>query len=406
MHQFSSPARANNPKRGKAGKPARPEKPYPEFPLFPHATRRWAKKIRGTMHYFGPWDDPEAALRKYQEQRDDLHAGRTPRVQGDGLTVRELVNRFLTSKKHLADAGEIAPRTFGEYHAACGRLGEAFGLSRLVDDLADDDFERLRAGLARRLGPVALGNEVQRVRSVFKYGFDAGLLDRPVRFGPAFRRPSKKVLRKARNARGPCMFEADELRRVIKAAGRPLKAMILLGVNCGFGNTDVGTLPLSALDLKGGWVTYPRPKTGVHRRAKLWPETAKALREAIARRPAPRRPAPRRDEDAGLVFLTKYGGRWAEDADRPLSKETAKLLAEVGVRRPGLNFYALRHTFETVGGESRDQVAVDFIMGHARDDMASVYREKVSDERLEAVARHVHDWLFPPKQAKKPRARR
>src|SRR5262245_30609656 len=191
-----------------SGKPTRPNKPYPDFPLYAHGTKRWAKRIRGKIHYFGPWDDPEGALKKYLEQRDDLHAGRTPRVQPDGLTMRELVNRFLTSKKHLADAGEIAPRTFGEYHAACGRLGEAFGLSRLVDDLAADDFERLRAGMAKRLGPVALGNEVQRVRSVFKYGFDAGLVDRPVRFGPAFKRPSKKVLRKARNARGPRMFEA------------------------------------------------------------------------------------------------------------------------------------------------------------------------------------------------------
>jgi integrase len=59
------------------------------------------------------------------------------------------------------------------------------------------------------------------------------------------------------------------------------------------------------------------------------------------------------------------------------------------------NFYALRHTFETIGGEARDQVAVDHIMGHARDDMASVYRERVSDQRLKAVSDHVRAWLFP-----------
>jgi hypothetical protein len=33
-------------------------------------------------------------------------------------------------------------------------------------------------------------------------------------------------------------------------------------------------------------------------------------------------------------------------------------------------------------------------MGHARDDMASHYRERISDERLAAVSQHVGRWLL------------
>jgi integrase len=377
-------------------KPAKPAKPYPDFPLFPHVVGLWAKKIRGKMYYFGPWADPMGALEKFQAQRDDLYAGRKPRGAGPaGLTVRELCNRFLTAKKLLLDSGEIAPRTWQEYHTTCERLVSEFGRERPVDDLAADDFEALRGTLGKTRGPVSLGNEIQRVRSVFKYAFDAGLTERPIRHGPAFRRPSKKVLRRLRAARGPLMFEADELRRMLDAARPRLRAMILLGINCGFGNADCGTLPLSALDLDGGWVRYPRPKTGVDRKAPLWPETVEALRGVLARRPRPKDQA-----DAGLVFLTKYGKRWFTGGyDNPLSHETAKLLVALGIRRPRLNFYALRHTFETVGGESRDQAAVDFIMGHSREDMASVYRERISDDRLRAVTDHVRGWLFPPTSA-------
>lgn len=368
----------------------KPLKPSPDFPLFAHATRRWAKKIRGKLHYFGPWDDPDAALQRYVDQRDDLHAGRTPRVSSDGLTVRDLLNRFLTSKQRFQESGEITGRTFREYRATCERIADAFGLNRLVDDLGSDDFESLRADMARCWGPVTLGNEVQRMRVVFKYAYDAGLIDRPVRLGPNFKRPSTRILRRHRAEKGPRMFESNELRAMLEVVKGQLRTMILLGINCGFGNQDVGTLPMTALDLDGGWVSYARPKTGIARRCPLWAETVAALGPTIVRRRTPK------DEGlARLVFITKYGASWVKDnSDRPVSKEMTKVLKQLGIHRPGVGFYALRHTFETIGGETRDQVAVDHIMGHARDDMASLYRERISDERLVAVTDYVRNWLF------------
>src|SRR5215470_17661766 len=175
--------------------PAKPVKPYPEFPLFPHAAGVWAKKIRGKLHYFGPWSDPDGALAKYLEQKDDLHAGRTPRPDPTTLTVKELCNHFLNAKQARVEVGELSPLTFGDYKTACDEIVTAFGKTRLVSDLRPDDFARLREKLARKWGPQRLAKTIQFVRCAFKYAYDSELIDKPVRFGPGFSRPSKKVFR-------------------------------------------------------------------------------------------------------------------------------------------------------------------------------------------------------------------
>lgn len=169
----------------------RPAKPYADFPLFPHATRRWAKKIKGKFVFFGPWDDAHGALQRYLAQCDELHAGHVPgrqhgavrhrspararvgmsaahvaetdestnvlnaeeefrpakasaegrrqaamtAVNADGgLSIRDLVNHFPTTKKRRLDAEEMGLRSFSEYHATAGRLVKFLGKHRLVAD--------------------------------------------------------------------------------------------------------------------------------------------------------------------------------------------------------------------------------------------------------------------------------
>lgn len=390
--QISTPVRTTPDTPVHTGADDKPSKPYPDFPLYAHSSGQWAKKIRGKLHYFGKWDDSEAALNSYLAQKKALHAGRKPRPDLSGVTIKDVVNDFLNAKDTLVESGELSVRTRADYQLIGEMVVVHFGKSRLAEDVGPDDFAALRKKAAKRWGPQRLGSKlIQYTRCIFKHAFDAGLIDRPVRFGPGFKRPSKKVLRLNRAEAGVKLFTAKEIRCLIDAAGSAMRAMIFLGINAGFGNADCGAMPLSVVDLDAGIIDFPRPKTGIARRCPLWPETIAALRAALDKRHEPKS-----EEDAGFFFITKYGYGWSKDTStNPVSQEMGKLLRALKINgRKGLGFYTLRHTFRTVADESKDQPAVDFIMGHEVPHMSAVYRETISDERLRAVAVHVHKWLF------------
>jgi integrase len=352
--------------------------------------------VKGHLCYFGKVvSDPkgQAALGLWLAQKDDLLAGRKPRARRPEETaVKDLANAFLTHKKDLLSAGEITEWTFQEYHATCARLVKAFGRERPIDDLIADDFQRLRAQIAKKWGVHRLSNEIQRVRSIFKFGYEAGILDKPVRFGPGFKKPSAKVLRQNRAKAGLRMFEREELLSLLNATPPTQKAMVLLAVNGGLGNHDVATLPMKAVNLKSGWLTYPRPKTGIERRIPLWPETIEALKAVVADRRKPKDPA-----HNDLVFISVQGEAYiSKSSGHRIAKTILWFLRKAKIERPGLTFYSLRHTFQTVAEGVRDLSAVQAIMGHAASgsDMSARYRERVDDARLLAVTQHVHDWLF------------
>jgi len=417
-------------------KPKRPD----GFPLFPHDSGRWAKKVNGRLHYFGRWahrqngelvpvDDPDAsasaALERFNQEWPYLKDGRTPPpTDSDYVTLAELCDRFLSAKKDALEADELSARSFTDYYNTCKLLVGHLGKTRRVDDLRPDDFASLRKAMAEHWSASTLKNEINRCRVVLKWAYDQRLIDRPVHYGSSFNRPSAKLLRRARNEAGPKMFSPEECRRIldvlqhgtsIDTGGKTvtvkpdlqLHAMVLLGLNAAFGNTDVARLPQSAVDLENGWVSFPRPKTEIQRRIPLWPQTVSALREALANRPKPKNKA-----DDRLCFLTVQGHPWVRTEPKQSAVEHEKdvlyvrrdsvtghfgrLLKQLGINgRQRLGFYTLRHVFQTVAGDSRDPDAVAAIMGHVDSTMGAVYREQIPDERLRAVTETVHRRLWP-----------
>jgi integrase len=388
----------------KSKKPAKPEKPYPNFPLFPHATKRWAKKIKGQLWYFGSWaDGPQAAMDRYLAERDAIFAGRDPRVpKVEGYTLGMLCNEFLNAKQAKLTQGKMRTAHFADLHKVCKRLIDFFGAGRLVKDIGPDDFERLDHSYPSTWKLRRRKREIGGTRSVFLYALKKEKIER-VRFGP-FAVPTKDQLKAERFANerkhGNRLFSAEQLRTILDAATAPLKALVYLGLNCGLGNTDLSELTTAYIDLENRWLDFPRIKTSVQRRSYLWTETVEAVREAMKLRASPENP-----DDANLVFVTKTGlrmvrvelskddtGKVIVNNEDTISKAFAALLAKLKFKRRGLSFYSLRHHVETYGGA--DQPALNVVMGHEDGSMAANYRGGISDDRLRAVSASIYSWLF------------
>lgn len=163
-------------------KTTKPGKPYQEFPMFPHATGQWAKKIKGKMWYFGTWEDPNAALAKYNDWIHEIQAGRDPRRSGvaqvysDTLSVSDLCNLFLERQQSRVETGTVSNRHFSDCLKSCRFVVDHFGKFMRAAALRAADFQNLRAAFPATWGPTKTGTEIQRIRSVFKWGAESGLI--------------------------------------------------------------------------------------------------------------------------------------------------------------------------------------------------------------------------------------
>jgi hypothetical protein len=105
-------------------------------------------RILGVHSYFGPWDDPQAALELYYKERSTWEAGRNPRQEaardGHQLTVGQMVALTLDAKEDLMATGELKPRTYLEYKTVGARMMRVWGDRTPVVALTPADFAKLK----------------------------------------------------------------------------------------------------------------------------------------------------------------------------------------------------------------------------------------------------------------------
>lgn len=341
---------------------------------FHKGSGNYCKTVNGHRFYLGR--DHDEALETWFKHKADFEAGIDPRKVKRQSTARQLTvvdgcNLFLHAKK-----SEVQPKTWDNLRDTARKVRDFFGESCNIAALGPDHFIRLKEYLDNG-NPLSLGNSVQRSKQIFKWLAERKHIDLPD-FGPDFKKPGKKALRRHRRKQADRTLTPREIIAAINELGLHYRAAALLGINAAFGPSDCVELPIKVVDLQNKLIDWVRPKTETLRKSPLWPETVEALELSARYRP----PETKRGQ---FFHLNKIS----------ISRNFQGALQTVGAQRAGASFYSLRHSFATVAREANDDAAVRIIMGHVDDSILDEnYTHRFPRERLDTVSEHVRQWLF------------
>ena len=347
---------------------------------FHKASGNFCKTVNGKRFYLGK--DRDEAIETWFKFKSDFEVGIDPRkvkrqIATKRLTVRDGCNLFLNSRK-----SEIMHNTWQNLREQCYHIVALLGADTQIGTLGPEHFAVLRDHYDNG-NPITLGNRIQRTKQVFKWLAEREHVE-PVKYGIDFKKPSTKAVRRHRRQQADRTLLPGEILSAINELGIHYRAAALLGINCGFGPTDVVELPTKAVDFTDAIIAWPRPKTEVTRRCPLWDETIEALKLSDHYRI--------KEVPKDRFFGFRRKGK--QDANQ-VSIRFGIALQLIGADRAGASFYSLRHSLATVGREANDDTALRIIMGHVDDSILDEhYTHRFPRERLDAVSEHVRAWLF------------
>lgn len=371
---------------------AQPNRPK-GCPLFQHSNRQWCKKVKGRLRYFGT--DLDAALKRWADEKDHLLAGyEPPRIDGKP-SLSELANLYLADSRDRVKAGVVRADHTNENKVMLEIVVGAVGGHAKPDTMTPPQWQSVRSALSsgksgKAVAQATLKGRLARCRAFVNWCLKhkhIKAIDTANTLAP----PAKRLLRREATAKGKRLWDAADLRKVLDAAPVELKPVLLLGINCGMGSSDIAAITRSQWRAGQEFLDCPRNKTGIDRRVWLWPETRQALAAAIAKRATPSR-----QKYDNRLLLTRRGLPWSRAETTGTVEQVSRQLAEVkaaaGVTKG--HHYDLRRTFRTVASETCDLEAIDHCMGHQGKGEGATYLQGISDERIRRVCESVRTWLY------------
>ena len=350
-----------------------------KFPLTRHPTGQYCKKIKGKMYYFG--SDKKEALQRYIDQAAYLHGSNqnSQKPVNDSMTLNQLCDMFLKYQFDRVKANTITAQHYNDQVSSLNKFIAFLGQSRRTKDISTLDLQSYKRKLEKQYASSKhrLNLHVSNLKTLFHWAQKNDILKQIPNIDALSR---CKIVNKQRR-----IFTHEEINKLLAVADTKMKAMIWLGLNCGFGCTDCSELQWKHLGLAAGRVIFPRGKTGVPRNLPLWPETIEALRAV-----------PKKGK---LVFYTTKGNPFVRNILRtdsngnekyaPINSITTKfsrMIKRAGLDVPkGTGFYTLRRTAATMAARSGDPFAVQRLLGHANLLMATRYVQDVSKQTDEVI---------------------
>lgn len=143
-----------------------------------------------------------------------------------------------------------------------------------IDSIALDHF--INTTKSKDLQPISVRDRLAAVKMLIKHAWKLELIKQLPRniddlSGIKVHRAGHKLE----------IFAIDDVRKLAAASSTRTKAFILLGLNCGYTQSDIAHLDAKSLDLTAGIIDTERHKTkeyGIRQRHKLWPVTVKTLK--------------------------------------------------------------------------------------------------------------------------------
>jgi integrase len=350
-----------------------------KFPLTLHATGQYCKKIQGKMYYFGA--DRKQALERYLDQATYLHGGRNliQKASSGNMTLEELCTLYLHYQQSKVKANGLSAKHHNDQISSLKKFMAFLGHDRKIKNISTLALQRYKRKLRGDYGSVCrLNLHISILKAMFHWARKNDILENIPNIDAISR---NKVVYQEKFT-----FNSEYIKRLLAAADIKMRAMIWLGLNCGFGCTDCAQLKWKDLDFVNNRVRLARNKTGIPRNLPLWPETIQALRKV--------------QKSGELVFYTSRGHPWirtlikADDNGQikyavinSITPRFSELLRRANIHAPkGTGFYTLRRTAATIAARSGDPFAVQTLLGHADQKMATRYVQDVSEQTDRVIA--------------------